>query len=379
MKIINCYKYLLALFLATSFIAPSGISTDITSLSTQKEITDKQVEYIDLTVNEAWDFLSTTSNGIQLPIDVRIDDEWTSSRIDTPFPEYPRHFEKDHIVDEEGFQQFLELYDGNDIIVYCKSGGRSATSASIITSRGFNGTVYNMLGGLTDWKEEELPFKSGNTEPSIPEKPLGPGVCNVGVIYEFSTQTMDPDDDPVRYGWDFNGDEYVDKWTDYTPSSTSSIIEYGFVSTGPYNISVLAEDLVGSQTGFSDKLTVIGNMPPSEPMIDGSIQGESGISYEYEIVSTDAQGSEISYFIDWGDGTTEGWTRTLPSGESLFVSHTWQEKDTYVIKAKAKDEYEGESDWSTLEVKMPKIHVHPWLMQMFEQNLNFKHIILSFF
>lgn len=379
MKIKNYFQYLLVLLFTLSLVLPIGISTELPMSTISQKTMIAQDEYIDISVNEAWDLLSDTSNGIQLPIDVRTDSEWVSSRIDTPYPEYPRHFEKDNIVDDEGYQEFLNLYDGNDIIVYCKSGGRSATSANIITSRGFNGTVYNMLGGITDWKNQGLPAKSGNTEPNIPEIPEGPNVCTIGVPYEFTTQTTDPDDDPVRYGWDFNSDEYVDKWTDYAPASTPVSIEYTFVSTGSYEVSVLSEDLVGSQTDFSEKITVIGNTPPSKPIINGPSQGEPGTIYEYEIMSTDVQDSEISYFIEWGDGSTDGWTRTLPSGETLVISHTWDEKDTYIVRAKARDEHQGESDWATLEVKMPKSYTRPLLMQLFENHPVLKHIFSSFF
>jgi rhodanese-related sulfurtransferase len=379
MKIKRYYQYLLILLFTIILILPIGLSSNVILFTPDRTILNTQDEYIDITVSEAWDLLSDTSNGIQLPIDVRTDSEWVSSRIDTPFPEFPRHFEKNDIVDEESYQEFLDLYDGNDIIVYCKSGGRSATSANIITSRGFNGTVYNMLGGITDWNTQGLPAKSGNNKPSIPDTPEGPSVCTIGVPYEFTTQTTDPDDDPIRYGWDFNGDDYVDKWTDYGPASTQVSIEYGFVSTGSFEVSVLAEDLVGSQTAFSEKITVIANTPPSKPIIDGPSQGEAGTSYEYELVSTDNQESEISYFIEWGDGSTDGWTRTLQSGESLLISHTWNEKNNYVIRAKAKDEHQGESEWAILEVQMPKTHAYPWLTGLFDQHPYLKQIILSFF
>jgi hypothetical protein len=36
------------------------------------------------------------------------------------------------------------------------------------------------------------------------------------------------------------------------------------------------------------------------------------------------------------------------------VSHTWSERDTYVIKAKAKDAFDAESDLTTLSVTMPR-------------------------
>ena len=45
---------------------------------------------INLTVYEAWELLNETSNGIQIPIDLRNEDAWNESFIDTPWPEHPR-------------------------------------------------------------------------------------------------------------------------------------------------------------------------------------------------------------------------------------------------------------------------------------------------
>ena len=96
----------------------------------------------------------------------------------------------------------------------------------------------------------------------------------------------------------------------------------------------------------------ISNSPPDTPFIDGPTSGNIGTSYGYTFTSTDIDEDDISYYIDWGDGDTE-WTGFSASGTPVIVSHTWAEKDTYTITAKAKDEYGLESDWATLEVEMP--------------------------
>lgn len=44
----------------------------------------------------------------------------------------------------------LESYKEDDIIVYCASGGRSASAANILAKNGFN-KVYN-LGGIGNYK-----------------------------------------------------------------------------------------------------------------------------------------------------------------------------------------------------------------------------------
>ena len=94
---------------------------------------------------------------------------------------------------------------------------------------------------------------------------------------------------------------------------------------------------------------------PKKPTINGSSSGVIGEEYTYVVSAVDPYGSEISYYIDWGDGTFTGWTGTLPSEKPLNVSHTWNEKGSYIIKAKAKNIQGIESQWSDpLPVTMPK-------------------------
>ncbi len=113
--------------------------------------------YIDITVEEAWDFLSDTSNGIQVPIDVRTLLEWKNEHIHTPPPENPKHHCLDDLEDEEKLQEFMDLYKGEELIIYCHSGGRSVNAANILVENSFSGTIYNMLGGIITWKAEGFP------------------------------------------------------------------------------------------------------------------------------------------------------------------------------------------------------------------------------
>jgi hypothetical protein len=98
---------------------------------------------------------------------------------------------------------------------------------------------------------------------------------------------------------------------------------------------------------------VVENQPPDTPEISGPTNGATNTSYLYTFVTTDTDDDEICYFVDWGDNTSSGWSDFVESGTPVIVSHTWVEKDTYTITAKAKDIYGAESDWATLEVEMP--------------------------
>ncbi len=102
-------------------------------------------------------------------------------------------------------------------------------------------------------------------------------------------------------------------------------------------------------------VTAIANEPPTAPDIDGPTSGKPGVEYPYNLCSTDPDGDDIFYCIDWGDGSGEVCIGPYPSGVCPPpVSHTWSEQGIYIIKAKAKDTHDAESEWSTLEVTMPK-------------------------
>ncbi len=309
-------------------------------------------DYIDISVDEAWDLLSDTSNGIQIPIDVRTDAEWEYERIDTSFPEDPRHYTLSKLQTEEGLKEFISKYDGSEIILYCKSGGRSSSAAYILSQSNFSGIIYNMVGGITTWKSSGYRTKIGNKPPYIPDIPSGPIICNINRVYNFSINISDPDDDAVRAGWDWNNDDYIDEWTPFYASGSITVVTHKWSIPGEYSIKVLVEDRVGAQSGFSDTLIVTVNSPPIDLEIDGVYSGKSGENYVYNLTSIDPEDDDIYYFVDWGDGSNTGWLGPYKSGENIDITHSWSERGNYIVKAKAKDIYDAESDWVTLKVSI---------------------------
>jgi len=99
------------------------------------------------------------------------------------------------------------------------------------------------------------------------------------------------------------------------------------------------------------------NQPPSIPTITGPLKGKVGNSYQYNYSSTDLEGDNVSYYIEWMDGDITPWTDYQLSGTLYSESHIWTKRGTYTIRAKAKDEYLEESDWAELEVTIPRVKV----------------------
>ncbi len=53
-----------------------------------------------------------------------------------------------------GFLKEIQAHKNEDVVVYCRSGGRSSMAQSILMQNGFM-QVKNLVGGVMAWKEME--------------------------------------------------------------------------------------------------------------------------------------------------------------------------------------------------------------------------------
>ncbi len=86
--------------------------------------------------------------------------------------------------------------------------------------------------------------------------------------------------------------------------------------------------------------------PPYPPSIEGPTIGAEEIEYDYTFLTTDPEGEDVYYFIDWGDGTFSDWIGPYSSGEEISVSHMWSSPGEYEVRAKARDIYNYQSQRS---------------------------------
>jgi outer membrane protein assembly factor BamB len=130
---------------------------------------------------------------------------------------------------------------------------------------------------------------------------------------------------------------------------------YGDIESAPA-IASNGTVYIGSQKTNGGYLHAFGYPGPNplKPTISGPNNGKTNTPYTYTFTSLDPDEDQVSYYIEWDDGNITDWTSFQPSGEPYTESHIWTEKDTYTIRAKAKDTFGLESDWGTLTVTMPK-------------------------
>jgi hypothetical protein len=212
------------------------------------------------------------------------------------------------------------------------------------------------------------PSQGMNLPPSTPIQPSGPQSGLTGIPYTYSTSTMDPSGDYLKYGWDWDGDSVVDQWDDnngnYYPPNMPISTSHSWNVAGTYQVQVKAEDVYGGQSGFSQPLTVVinpGNVAPNQPQTPtGPTNGGVGVTYPYTTSTIDQNGDPIKYGWDWdGDMVVDVWDDNsgmyYPSGQIIQTSHSWAQQGTYTIRVLAEDIVGLQSSWSNpLTVSMPK-------------------------
>jgi len=125
----------------------------------------------------------------------------------------------------------------------------------------------------------------------------------------------------------------------------------------------------GDATGSSNPVTItmtkdktvvahFGQAPPNTPdMPAGQSFGFENVEYTYSSKTTDANGDNVYYLWDWGDGTQSSWLGPYSSGVTITTPHTFTVSGSYSIRVKAKDVNGAQSGWSpALPVTMPLVY-----------------------
>ncbi len=191
-----------------------------------------------------------------------------------------------------------------------------------------------------------------------PEPPVltGPNSGVIGETYTYYAVTTDPDGEDVSYFFDW-GDGTSSGWLGPYPSGQQTSAQKSWAAAGNYTVRAKARDInmVSSAWSTPIRVTILTDRPPATPTITGPAEGAPGNDYLYQLTTTDPDGDQVYYYIDWGDGQTSEWIGPYNSGAIATVTHEWAEEGDYTIQAKAKDTFGVESGWGTLDVTMPVI------------------------
>jgi len=126
------------------------------------------------------------------------------------------------------------------------------------------------------------------------------------------------------------------------------------------------------------------NNAPNAPEITGPTEGIIGEEHNYNFTIEDPDDGELFLYVDWGDEQIEEWIGPYLSGDTIMLSHTWDEKGDYVITAKVKDVLDAEGPEGTLEISMPKnnafnfnVNLLEWLFERFPNAFPMLRLLLG--
>jgi hypothetical protein len=149
----------------------------------------------------------------------------------------------------------------------------------------------------------------------------------------------------VEYYWDFGDGTY----------DTEPITTHTYPEVGVFDVSLTVTDSEGNSATENTNVWVqVTNDCPNIPIINGKTSLKQYSIGTYTVNSTDPDGNDLYYYIDWGDGQAEEWIGPYASGVDAEIKHKWANLGTITIKAKSKDVFDEEGDWGTFEVTIPR-------------------------
>jgi len=100
--------------------------------------TSEKAKYVDVSIQQAKEMID---RGEVFILDVRTQEEYNEG-----------HISGSTLIPVQELEARLnELPRNKKILVYCRSGNRSATASEILIKNGFT-QIFNMKGGITEWK-----------------------------------------------------------------------------------------------------------------------------------------------------------------------------------------------------------------------------------
>lgn len=124
----------------------SSIALVLIVLLIANELSGRLQKYANLSAPEV---ARKTGRDNTVLIDVREPDEWRAGHI-----KGARHIPLGKLKDK--LDDLKQKEQDKDIVIYCRSGNRSATAASMMVKAGFE-QVGHLAGGITAWEAEKYP------------------------------------------------------------------------------------------------------------------------------------------------------------------------------------------------------------------------------
>ena len=183
--------------------------------------------------------------------------------------------------------------------------------------------------GKTDETSQELRVRNVGPKAAFS---ISREVAPTGTMIKFdASESFDPDGEIVEFGWDFG---------DGTTGS-GKIVEHAYADDGTYTVKLRVTDDEGVTASASGTVRIT-NRPP-EAAFSFEPEGPTDAdTIEFSDSSSDPDGKIVSWWWDFGDGTTS---------EVRNPSHHYQDDGTYTVKLTVTDD-DGAEASITKEIRV---------------------------
>ena len=251
------------------------------------------------------------------------------------------------------------------------------------------GNSTNHQSNSTNWTWSCTGLNNGNTVSCSETKPID-GSCASAHYNCSAGSSTNNQSNSTNWTWSCNGtaggedascseSKPVTTYTitasagtggSISPSGTVSVTlgnnqSFTITPSGGYNIASVIVD--GSDVGavssrtFSNvqgnhtisALFTVANTAPNTPLISGPTSGNASTLYTFSVNSTDLQGDQVRYGIDWtepSDGVADVWLPAgvgyVNSGTTQSTAHSWSTSGVHTFKALAQDAPGLNSGWA---------------------------------
>lgn len=206
--------------------------------------------------------------------------------------------------------------------------------------------VATLNDDVCDDCDDDDDAPGGNKRPVANIYSIDPNPAHEFDDITFEGYGEDSDGTVIGYRWESDIDDLLSTEANFVDST---------LQPGVHTITFFVQDDKFEWSNpVNASLQVLENMAPLSPIIAGESRGKAGEESEFGFITSDPEGHQVLYYVEWGDTSNSGWFGPYLSDEEISLSHTWDEKGTYSIRAKAKDVHNAESDWTVLEVQMPR-------------------------
>ncbi|MFO8133212.1 MAG: triple tyrosine motif-containing protein [Thermoplasmatota archaeon] len=174
--------------------------------------------------------------------------------------------------------------------------------------------------------------------PEAPTRPSGPSSGYVNVSYTFSASASDPNGYNLSYGWDWDGDDVVDEWTELFTSGDTCTASHTWTGQGAHTVRIKARNEYNATGNWSKPLdvTISQDTTPPSVWITGGPEGVitySNVTFTWAGEDDISPSSKLRYRYAL-DGYSPAWTDWQAATTATYSDLP---SDAYTFKLQVKD------------------------------------------